>query len=418
MTARIVRFLSASLAVTLAACSGEPDRGAVGVDQTLLATEVAERAAPPVGACPRMTKPFMSTTFDSGATFIPFNRTTARRPVITTGLAGLDDKGALVVHAGDSFWGSMDDGCTWVEIHSSVVGNGIPGSGRGDAHGIFRVVAGPDGYAYGWEDNGDELYQIRHIPPGARWTKVRLAAAPLPNMHGFAVDAADPMRIRAAGDDAQIYESLDGGTSWIDHGVPARHDHYRGYVVAFDANDLDHAVYGRVYGAYVTFDGGQSWLRSVGLTSDPRNRVNLFNAVISPVDGNTVFAMGLEIETGARHIYASTDGGRVYRPVADHGSDGVYLTNGPFMMCDPYDSDVVRFLFSPSPAFGATRFFTLDLSGGISTIYNHTTPEIRVMMHSRCRRGAIHVGFDHVYPTLAPGRVLDAAEMVHPPDGR
>jgi hypothetical protein len=96
----------------------------------------------------------------------------------------------------------------------------------------------------------------------------------------------------------------------------------------------------------------------------------------------------------------------------------VYLTNGPFMMCDPYDSDVVRFLFSPSPAFGATRFFTLDLSGGISTIYNHTTPEIRVMMHSRCRRGAIHVGFDHVYPTLAPGRVLDAAEMVHPPDGR
>jgi len=83
--------------------------------------------------------------------------------------------------------------------------------------------------------------------------------------------------------------------------------------------------------------------------------------------------------------------------VVDHGSDGVYLTNGPFMMCDPGDSNVLRFLFSPSPAFGATRFYTFYLSGGLSTIYSDTTPVIRVMMHSRVRQGAIHVGFDYLF---------------------
>jgi len=56
-------------------------------------------------------------------------------------------------------------------------------------------------------------------------------------------------------------------------------------------------------------NGGQNWFGSVGLTSVPGNRANLFDAVISPVDGNTVFAMGLELETGGRHIYGSTNAG-------------------------------------------------------------------------------------------------------------
>lgn len=397
MARRRFLLLSTFLMCLLGGCRDAPDPGVAGVGAAASENLGVERPAPPVVGCRHVTKTFMSTTIDSGATFIPFGPVAARNRTSAHGLAALDDEGTLVAHAGGSFWGSENDGCTWVEIHTRTTGDLVSRGGREDAHANFRVSAGPHGYAYGWEISGEELFQILYRPSGGvRWSKVR-GVAPIPNMRGFVVDATDPLRIRTGRADGQIYESLDGGTSWVTVGGPAGPARWHGYFVAFDANSLDHAVWGCVHeGGFVTFDGGQTWMRSQGLTSVPGGRVNLFKAVISPVDGNTVFAMGLELETGARHIYASTDGGRTYHAAVDHGSDGVYLTNGPFMMCDPWDSGVLRFLFSPSPGFGATRFFAYDLDRDeLSTVYKTGIPKVRVMAHSRLRPGAIHVGFEY-----------------------
>jgi len=341
--------------------------------------------------CQRYSKPYMSTTTDLGATFTPFRIPTAQTLSLTWGLAALDDTGTLVMHADNALWGSTNDGCNWTRLL------------RKDVPGIFRVTAGPGGVAYAWQDNGATLFRVSlDSAPGGGWTVVAFAG-PVRGMHGFGVDPLDPMHVRTAGDEGLIYDSVNGGATWTPNGVAAKPGGFLGYVIAFDRNDLDHAVYGRVTdGGYVTFDGGRSWTQATGLASVPGGGVNFFNAVISPVDGDVVFAMALDLAESSnsapsrgRHIYASTDGGVSYAPVLDHLSDGVLLSNGPPMESDLTNSSIVRFLSSSSPAFGGTTFYEYDLStAALTSVTNTSIPRVRVITSSRARPGAIHTGFD------------------------
>jgi len=344
-----------------------------------------------VTGCQRLSKPYMSTTTDLGVTFTPFRVPTARTLSLTWGLAAVDDFGTLVMHADDALWGSQDDGCSWTRIE------------RSDIPGIYRIVAGPAGTAYAWEDNGSSLYRVTlDTTPGGGWSAVSVKTF-LTGLHGCGVDPLDAMHVRIAGNEGLVYESFNGGATCAPHGVAAKPGGSLGYVMHFDPNDLNHAVYGRVTdGGYVTFDGGLSWTQSTGLASVPGGGVNFFNAVISPVDGIVVYAMALDITestnnapSGGRHIYASTDGGLSYTPVLDHLSDGVFLSNGPLMEADLTDSAIVRFLSSTSPAFGGTTFYEYDLSTAtLTAVANTTIPRIRVIASSRARPGAIHAGFD------------------------
>jgi len=335
--------------------------------------------------CARLTRPYMSTTTDGGATFIPFRIPPMQAPPLTWGLAALDDAGTLVMQADGALWGSENDGCNWTKL-------------PGDAAGIFRVAEGPGGYAYAWQDNGGDIFRVVHgSTPRDRWT-VTYFKGPISDMHGFVVDPADPLHVRTAGNPGQIYESFDGGASWRGVGVPAVPGGFLGYVTAFDPNDLDHAVYGRVTnGGFVTFDGGQTWTQSTGLAAVAGGSVNLFNAVVSPADGNTVFAAALDSSTGSsvRSIYVSTDGGFTFSPVATSGVGGVFLQNQPVMHADRTDPNVVRFLFSVSPVFGGTYFYTYDLgSNSLTTVQNGGLPIVREFIQSRFAPGSLHVGFE------------------------
>ena len=85
---------------------------------------------------------------------------------------------------------------------------------------------------------------------------------------GLGVDANDPLHIRVVGRTGQIYESFLGGAGWTPIGEPANPEAVVSYFAAFDPNDLDHVIFGQpLDGGYVTFDGGQSWDRSLFLSN-------------------------------------------------------------------------------------------------------------------------------------------------------
>ncbi|HSG92059.1 MAG TPA: hypothetical protein VLA56_22785, partial [Pseudomonadales bacterium] len=287
------RFLygAACLALVFAGCARDSR-----VDGPLAPPSDAQPlvAGPSGGDCAHMTQHYMSTTTDFGQSFVPVPTPVQRTLSLTWGLAALDDAGTLVMQADDELWGSENDGCSWVQIRAAVDTKDarVSAGPTPAAEGIFRVTAAGQGYAYAWQDNGGRILRVRHGGSvQSRWEVVALRA-PISNMKGFGIDPADPMHVRTAGNDGQIFESFDGGASWRTHGVAASRGIPLGYVIAFDAADFDHAVYGRVIeGGYVTFDGGASWTPCNGLASVAGASVNLFNAVISPLDGNTVFAM-------------------------------------------------------------------------------------------------------------------------------
>jgi photosystem II stability/assembly factor-like uncharacterized protein len=326
----------------------------------------------------------MSSTTDGGSTFTTFRLPTQRNFSLTWGIASLDSDGTLVMQADDALYGSENDGCRWTKIGSEAVG-------------IYRVAAGPQGHAYAWQDNGGAIYQVTHgDTPNNRWSS-SYRKSPINGMKGFAVDPNDPLHVRTASDPGQIYDSVDGGLTWRAIGVPAMPGGVLGYVTSFDPNDLDHVVYGRVTdGGYVTFDGGQTWTKAKGLAAIVGSPVNFFNAVISPADGNTVFAVVLDRSNGTeRRVYSSIDGGLTYTPRLNDGVNGVYLTNSTVMKADHDDPNLLRFVFSSSPVFGGTFFYEYDLgSDTVTTTPNASLPRVREIEPSRASPGKLHVGFD------------------------
>lgn len=338
-------------------------------------------------ACPSTPISFASVSDDGGASFAP------RQPQpgyhLAWGLAATDVPERLLMHADSGFWISHDDGCTWFRFADS---DGV----------LLSIATGPGGWAYAWPVNGNgasvyALFPLDKAPLG--YVAVG-SAAPPGDLVGFGVDASDAQRVRAIDGNGQIYDSINGGRTWRAIGVPAEQGSAIGYVGAFDPQDLDHAVFGQsTAGGAVTFDGGQTWTPVTGLST---GRANFFNAVISPVDGATVYGAALDLEenlaghpSGGRHIYVSNDGGQTFTPVLDHNADGVLLQNQPLMLADPVHADVVHFVFSVQPLFGGTRFYAYNqLSDGLTIAFNGTIPPVRSMAFSGAQRGRLIAGFE------------------------
>jgi hypothetical protein len=353
------------------------------------------------GNCDRLTRPYMSTTADGGSTFVPFRAPPSPQNPLTWSIAALDDAGTLVMHADDALWGSEDDGCSWTVI-------------KQNATGLLSIAVGPLGYAYAWQaGTGTEIYQIRHSTgPGTPW-RVTSFQGPGTQLTGLGVDPTDPLHIRAADGRGQLYETFEGAAKMFLIGVPAAPTTTYGFVTAFDPNDVDHAVYGTgIYGGFVTDDGGQTWTPSIGLAAIPGSDVNYFNAVISPVDGDIVFAAASDSSyTWTRQIYASTDGGLTYAPVLTDNVGGgltyapvltdnvggVLLQNSPVMEADLDDANVLRFIYSVNPLSGGTNFYTYDLGTDDLTVVNNSNLLllVRAIVSSRSTPGSLHVGFEY-----------------------
>jgi hypothetical protein len=265
----------------------------------------------------------------------------------TYGLVALDTPNTLLAWHKQSLLLSTDAGCSWREVFAP------------DTDQTFfppTLTAAPGGRAYAWSDN--DRYMVRYDSRGAKVLKGPIGVV------GFGTDPLNGERAFAADVDGVIWRSDDAGETWD----PAGELHTQTspvifYRFAFDPSNPLHIVAGTTLdGAYVSRDGGRTWQRSTGLGA----KANTFNLVISPLDGNRVWAMSLDLNESdanvpshGRHIYQSDDGGASFRPVVDESAD-VKLINGPTMAADARDANVVWFVFGTYFQNYGTDLFRYD----------------------------------------------------------
>jgi photosystem II stability/assembly factor-like uncharacterized protein len=246
---------------------------------------------------------------------------------------------ALVALSKNTIWRSDDAGCTWTAIASPK------------QLAQYDVVASDDvAYAYGVHEQ--EVYRIQ----GSTVTSMMgpVSQDGLVTMH---VDAADPDSLRAVSSSGAVFDSADGGHTWMPIGVPPTTDGYV-YDASIDSGDADHIVVGAGWEGYVTFDGGQTWTPMSG--NGPAH-TNVFSVAISPADSSTVWIEGYDLTlsgNGARNIWRSDDGGLTYRQIID-GTE-VTLYNGTSLWPSPADTDVLYFEFGTWFGGYGTYLYRLD----------------------------------------------------------
>ncbi|MFN7967228.1 MAG: dispase autolysis-inducing protein [Acidobacteriota bacterium] len=302
--------------------------------------------------------PAVTFTRDEGRTLAPLARP-LQGISYTTGLVALDVPNRLIALQDTTLLISNDAGCRFAPFARWNRTSLQPG----------QLVKGVGARAFAWTDGGSELLRI----DGTQLTPLK---SPALAVYGFAADSADRARVRLGDQAGALWESTDAGVNWSPLGVAPPVQSGLVYRVSFDPNNLDHAMVGSaVSGAFVTVDGGKTWTPSTGFADD--GRANVFNLVVAPTDGQTVYAMGLnlaESDAGApsegRHIYVSRNGGFSFQPIVDRSAD-VVIINGPTMAVDPVDANALYFIFGTSFDNYGTDIYKVDgLTGAVSTTHN------------------------------------------------
>ena len=315
--------------------------------------------------------PAVTFTHDEGRTLAP--RAESLTPVgYTWGVASmLDEPDTLVAWHKSDLLISTDAGCSWRVVATFTEWDFPP-----------TLTPAKSGRAYAWSEN--RKFLVRYDSRGARLLKQPV------DFMGLGVDPDNGEHLRAGGNDGTIWESTDGGESWTHLGTLT--GALLVYRFAFDPKDLDHIVAGTVSnGAYVSRDGGRNWTRAELGT----RTANVFNLVFSPVDPNRVWAMGIDMETTGRHIYASDDGGATYRIVVTETAD-VQLINGPIMAAHPTKRDVLYFIFGTWVFDYGTDVFRYDDATRKLTVQHNDQQGVNALAFSRKHPEVMYLGLERV----------------------
>ena len=295
----------------------------------------------------------------------------------TYGLATLEEPDTLMAWHRDDLLISNDAGCSW-RVVATIPGSDFPPS----------ITAAPGGRAYAWSENRSFL--VRYDSRGAVKLKQPV------DFMGLGVDPENGEHLRAGGVDGMVWESEDGGDSWHPFGALEGAPGY--YRFIFDPADLDHVVAGTVSnGAYVSRDGGKTWTKSTGFGA---SYANVFTFAISPVDGNRVWAMGIDVSQSnnpsrGRHIYQSDDGGATYRAVVDEKA-GVKLINGPIMAAHPSNRDVLYFIFGTHVFQYGTDVFRYDASDQSLRMEHNELSDVNAIAFSKKDPNVMYFGLERV----------------------
>jgi len=326
--------------------------------------------------------PAVTFTLDAGRNLAP----TAQQFTslgYTYGLATLDTPSTLLAWHQSSLLLSADDGCSWRPIYSYESQELFPP----------RIQAAAGGRAYIWSDNRDSVPLFRYDPSGS------VASLKVPGaIIGLGVDPADGNRLMAGDANGAVWISRDGGQQWAPSGRLAAGASLLTYRFAFDSSSLNHIVAGTaVNGVWVSFDGGSNWMQSEGLGA--KGLVKAFNVVISPADPNVIWAMALDTTQSdvapahGRHIYRSTDGGRTFAAVVDEGP-GLQLINGPLLVPDPVDPNVLYFVFGTYFQAYGTDLFRYDAARRALTVQHNDYDNINAITFSRIRPYVMYLGLE------------------------
>lgn len=333
-------------------------------------------------------KPFPPCTMITGTAAVTFTRNEGRtltpsaEPLLpvayTYGLAALDTPDTLVAWHRDDLLISNDNGCSW-RVAATIPGSDFPPS----------ITPAPGGRAYAWSEN--RSFTVRFDSRGAVKLKQPV------DFMGLGVDPQNGEHLRAGGNDGTIWESLDGGESWTYFGALTGAPFY--YKFVFDPANLDHVVAGTlVNGAYVSHDGGKTWTQATGIAE---RTANIFTFVISPVDPNRVWAMGIDMAytpedpAHGRHIFLSDDGGATYRKVVDE-APGVKLINGPTMAAHPTNRDVLYFVFGTHIFQYGTDVFRYDAGKNERTLEHNDQNDVNAIAFSRQDPSVMYLGLEKI----------------------
>jgi len=299
-------------------------------------------------------------TTDEGATLTPTTRSLTGTSY-TEGVAALDTPNTLLATVGSALYRSTNAGCRWTLVSNLS---------RSSGNALITVTASTNDRAYVWSLNGSPLFRV----DGRTVTTLK---SPVTSVMGVGADPANRDHVRLVDSNAQLWESIDAGATWntLGRGPIAGAFAYR---AAFDPRNVDHIAVGTmVSGAFVTTDGGRTWIQATGTSSTGGNS-NIFNLVISPVDGNVVWAEGIDLAENAnnvpsegRHVFRSLDGGLTYTPVVDQSAD-VTLINGPTMAANPTNANVLYFTFGTSFGGYGTDLYRFDSATSLVTKTHNT----------------------------------------------
>lgn len=324
-------------------------------------------------------------TKDDGATLTP-TKLALRGTRYTLGVATSDKANTLWAVQDRTLLRSTSAGCRW----DAVAFINVPGGSDGFA---LTLTPGRGDRAWAWADGRPDLTRV----DGTTVTPIKAPG----NVVGVGTDPIDGNRARMGDDRGGIWETTDGGVTWNLVSRSSFGDVIV-YRAAFDPADLNHVVFGvTTQGVALTFDGGSTWekVTSISPTFGP---VNVFNVVVSPVNGNVVYGQGVDLnesDAGApnqgRHIWRSLDGGLSWGSVAEQdAANGFTMPNGSVMAAHPTNADVLYWLFgTPSFDYG-TDIYKLDVSAGAPTKTHNTYDKMSSIAFHPGDPSVLYLGLD------------------------
>lgn len=318
-------------------------------------------------------------THDDGATLAPA-RDTLTGVRYTMGLVALATPNAVLASHAGHVLRSDDAGCSWRDL--------------GDAGGdLVLVAAGASAFGYG--DNqplrvridGDRIVRLPDHPPG---------------IVGLAVDRRYPRRVRIVDADAQLWESLDGGAAWAPIGVRPITTSRIVYRGAFATDDLDHVVVGASFtGAHVSRDGGATWTTATGLAPGiVPGASSAMNLAFAGADGAIVWATGINLDDGSRHVWRSTDGGVSYTDLVTQPE--MTITNGMPIFPHPTNVDVLYATFGTYVQDHGTDLYRYDASTDAVALHQNAFQDVRAIAFLPSDPSWMWLGASRTAPTAAP----------------
>lgn len=290
----------------------------------------------------------------------------------------------LAIDHGGRLSRSRDAGCTWEQIAELPAGFWSISPTIGEA-------------AYLWRLRGDRVYRVNgtRVSEGPAFDKERLGG-----LVTLTANRWRPWHLRGVTKHGRVLDSRNWGRSFRSIGAaPIEGDDGRDHIV-YDAevapSRTNRIVIGVSHaGGFTSNDGGRHWRQfKIGSGDD---RVNGFSVSMSPIDPRTVHLIGLNhreydqhLPSRGRHLYRSTDGGRSFRAVVDHGGP-VVITNGGLLEPSPWDRDIVRFEYS-DPRIG-TELYTHNARTGKLSINRIAYDGVKSLAFNPGVRNVMYLGF-------------------------